>query len=154
MTLDGLYPIVLMKGISPSTEIPMHHESPSPGKRRILRNIARIGSLPFQKEACLQASSEEYLLLDELIETTISRAELEVSNDALAIKWSKVEQDALRAFADRVGNLFDKIAWQDESLTLARIINDDSIMQAIRDAANECLSQVHASFPAEELLAD
>ena len=34
-------------------------------KNRILRDIAQFGSLPFQKEACLQGTSEEYVLLDE-----------------------------------------------------------------------------------------
>ena len=62
------------------------------GKNRILRDIARIGSLPFQVEVCLQATSEEYVLLDELIQVTVSRVELELRNDVLAKKWSPAEQ--------------------------------------------------------------
>jgi 2C-methyl-D-erythritol 2,4-cyclodiphosphate synthase len=132
----------------------MHLESSSTGKNRILRAIARIGSLPFQEKACLQATSQEYVLLDELIETTLSRAELEVTNEVLATKWSQAERDALRKFVDRVNQLFDQIAWQDENLTLASIINEDPSMQMIRDAANECLRQVRVSFSVEELLTD
>ncbi len=126
----------------------------SSGKKHILRDIARIGSLSFQEAACLHAKNEEYVLLDELIETTLSRAELEVTNEILARKWSQVERDALRGFVDRVNHLFDQIAWKDESLTLANIIEEDRKMHIIRDAANECLRQVGASFTIEELLAD
>lgn len=72
----------------------------------------------------------------------------------LATKWSQEERDALQEFVDRVNNLFDQIAWQDESLTLATIINEHRSMQMIRDAANECLRQVRANFSIEELLAD
>ena len=132
----------------------MHLESSSNGKKRILRDIARIGSLPFQEKACLQATSQEYVLVDELIETTLSGAELEVTNEVLATKWSQVERDALRGFVNRVNQLFDQIAWQDESLTLASIVNEDPSMQMIRDAANEFLRQVRASFSVEELLAN
>ena len=154
MTLVDLYPIVLTKVIYRFTAIPMHPESSSIGKKHILRDIARIGSLPFQEKACLQATSQEYVLLDELIETTLSRAELEVTNEVLATKWSQVERDALQEFVDRVNKLFDQIAWQDESLTLATIINEHRSMQMIRDAANACLRQVRANFSIEELLAD
>jgi hypothetical protein len=132
----------------------MHLEPTSTGKNRILRAVARIGSLPFQKKACLQATSQDYVLLDEFIETTLSRAELEVTNEVLATKWSQAERDALRRFVDRVNQLFDQIAWQDEDLTLASIVNEDPSMQMIRDAANECLTQVRVSFSVEELLAD
>lgn len=154
MTLVDLYPIVLTKVIYRFTGIPMHPESSSAGKMHILRDIARVGSLPFQVKACLQATSQEYVLLDELIETTLSRAELEVTNEALAKKWSQSERDALQKFVDRVNNLIDQIEWQDESLTLPTIINEHRSMQLIRDAANECLGQVRAKFSVEELLAD
>jgi hypothetical protein len=89
-----------------------------------------------------------------LLETTLSSLEHEITNEVLATKWSQVERDALRDFVDRVNHLFDQIAWQDESLTLASIVHEDPSMQMIRDAANECLRQVRASFSVEELLAD
>ena len=132
----------------------MHHNSSSTGKKQVLRNIARIGSLPFQEKACLHAKSQEYVLLEELIETTLSLAELEVTNEVLKMKWSREERDSLRDFVDRANPLFDQIAWQDESLTLAKILYEDPGMQTIRDAANECLMQVRANFSVEELLVD
>jgi hypothetical protein len=131
----------------------MHHESFAPGRRRILINIARIGSLPFQEKACLQGTSQEYVLLDELIETALSRVELDVTNEVLATKWSSVERDQLRGFVDRVNHLFDQIAWRDESLTLASIVNEDPSMKRIRESANECLIQLGAKFSTDELFA-
>lgn len=131
----------------------MHLES-STAKHRILRNVARIGSQAYQEHECVQGTSEKYVLLDELLETTLSSLEHEITNEVLATKWSQVERDALRDFVDRVNHLFDQIAWQDESLTLASIVHEDPSMQMIRDAANECLRQVRASFSVEELLAD
>ena len=94
------------------------------------------------------------MLLEELIETTLSLAELEVTNEVLKMKWSREERDSLRDFVDRANPLFDQIAWQDESLTLAKILYEDPGMQTIRDAANECLMQVRANFSVEELLVD
>ena len=73
MTLADLYRTVLTKAIYRFTGILMHPESSNIGKSRILRDIARIGSLSFQEKACLQATSQEYVLLDELIETALSR---------------------------------------------------------------------------------
>jgi hypothetical protein len=130
------------------------HLDRSAGKNQLLRSIARIGSLTYQQKACLRGTPHEYVLLDELIETTISRATLEVTNDVLLMKWSLAERNALREFADRVEPLLDQIAWQDKGVPLENIVNEDQSMRKIRDAANECLSQVGTSFSLEQLLAD
>lgn len=57
-------------------------------------------------------------------------------------------------FLNLANQLFHRIAWQDENVTLARIVNEDQSMQMIRDAANECLEQLHVSYSFEELLVD
>jgi hypothetical protein len=94
------------------------------------------------------------VLLDELLETTLSRIELEVTNETLAKKWSHEERDALRDFVDRATPLFGQITWQDENLTVSTIVNEDASMRMIRKAANECLKRVKARFSLGELLAD
>lgn len=153
MTLADLYPTVLTKAIYQSTETPMHLES-SKAKRRVLRYVARIGSQSFQNQACVQGTREKYVLLDELLETTLSSIEHEITSDVLARKWSHLERNALQDFVNRANELFDQIAWQDESLSLAGIVNEDPSMKMIRDAANECLRQVQVNFSMDELLAD
>lgn len=120
----------------------------------MLLKIARIGSLPFQEVACLRATSEKYILLDELIETTLHRAELETNNKILAKKWSQAEQQALRIFIDSVGKFFEKIDWRNQTVSLAHILLEDPWMQMIREAANNCLNQLQIHFSLEELLID
>lgn len=132
----------------------MLHKSPQQRKLRVLKNIARVGSLEFQQKARLQSTEQSYLLLDELIETTLSRVQLEIDNQVLGSKWSPAERDALQAFAELVAELSDKIEWQDDTLTLLKIVNEDAAMQRIRDSANECLRTLQISFSTEELLAD
>jgi len=126
----------------------------TPGKTRILRDIARLGSLPFQEAACLQATRQEYVLLDELILTALARVQLETSNKVLAAKWSAVERDALKRFADRVDKLFGQSPWRDAKVSLATILKEDAAMKSIRAAAKDCLDQLRTNFSLEELLAD
>jgi hypothetical protein len=78
------------------------------GKLRMLRSIACVGSLDFQERECVEATSERYVLLDELIETTISRAEHEATHAQLSQKWTRGERASLLAFAQHASELFDE----------------------------------------------
>jgi hypothetical protein len=126
----------------------------SKARRRILLDIARIGSQLYQSKVCVEGTSQAYVLLDELIDITLSRVEHEIANDLLARKWSQQEKDSLHRFVERVNFFYNHIAWQDENLTIASIVNEDSWMKKIREAANECTEQIHVTFSIEELLAD
>ena len=130
----------------------MHPEPISAGKKGILQNIARIGSLPFLEKACLQATREEYILLDELIDVTLTGLELELTSKVYATKWSQAERAALQDFVDRTNDLFRQIAWQDETLTLEAIVYEDPSMRMIRDAVALCLKRFEVNFSLEDLL--
>ena len=119
----------------------------------MLRDIARLASPDYQLRAWLAGTADQYVLLDELLETTITRAEHEASHPVLSRKWKAEQQKALLAFARKASTLFDQIRWQDPKVSLGEIIHSHS-MQQIREAADECLHRVGASFTLEELLRD
>jgi hypothetical protein len=118
-----------------------------------LRNIGRVASLEYQVRECLGGTAERYVLLDELLETTIYAAEHDASHPVLSRKWTADQQQALLAFARTASTLFDQIGWQDPNVSLTQIIHSQS-MQRIREAADECLRRVGVCFTLEELLGD
>lgn len=128
------------------------HE-PEPGRRKVLRDIARMASLDYQLRECLGGTAEHYVLLDELLETTIYAAEHDASHPVLSRKWKAEQEQALLGFARKASTLFEQSGWQDPKVSLGEIIHSHPMRQ-IREAADECLRRIGVSFTLEELLRD
>ena len=131
----------------------MLHDDQELGRRNVLRDVARVASLDYQLRECLAGTADQYVLLDELVETAIARAEQAASHPVLSRKWNAEQQKALLEFVRKASTLFDQMKWQDSKVSLGEIIHSHS-MQRIREAADECLHRVGASFTLEELLRD
>ena len=58
-------------------EDPMQPDTKS--KKEYFRDIAEVGSIDFQRRWCVHGTSAEYILLSELIETTIQAAKLKAT---------------------------------------------------------------------------
>jgi hypothetical protein len=152
--LDGSCRIAPMKDIYPLQVIQMLDKTTMSGKRGLARNIARVGSLDFQVRECLGGTAERYVLLDELLETTITRSEHEATHPILSRKWSETERQALLTFSHRSSELFDLIPWRDAAVSLKDIIERNEAMAEIRNTANECLRQLGVSFTTNDLQGD
>jgi hypothetical protein len=123
-------------------------------KKEQYRGIAEVGSIDFQRKWCVNGTAEEYVLLNELIETTIYSARHKATHPVLSKDFSESERAVLLDFHDRVDELFDDIPWNDPTASIEEIVENSEAMKKIRQAANDCLRQVQASFSVEELLAD
>jgi len=120
---------------------------------RLLRNIARIESVAYQKNVCLKATVDHYVLLDELIDVTLTRAEHEISTYTENDRWRGHEVIVLKEFVEKVNRLFSQIDWGGRE-TLDEIIDSSEAMKLIRNAASDCLSSIGFSCTEGELYED
>lgn len=120
---------------------------------RLLQDIGRVASLAYQERLCLQGTAEEYVLLDELVDTTVYAAQHDVTHPILSRKWTAEQKQAISDFARQAGELSDRIEWRNPEVSLAEITQSEP-MRLMREAATECLRCVGVSFTLEELLRD
>lgn len=123
-------------------------------KDRLLKRIAQLGSLSYQVSWVVHGNAAEYVLLDELVETTAYAAKHTASDPLLSTSLSQTERDALITFHDRADELYELIPWHDPKVSIADIVERNQSMQQIRDAANECLRTLGITFSTEELMCD
>lgn len=121
---------------------------------RLKKRIGQIGSVTYQRRWVVNGSAEEYVLLDELIDTTIYEAKRQATYPTTRDRYSEQEREALIRFHDRVDPLCGLIPWRDPSVSVADIVERNRPMQQIRDAANECLQSLGVEFKTEELMRD
>jgi hypothetical protein len=122
--------------------------------KRLLKNVALIGSLNYQRRWCVHGTSSEYVLLNELIETTIYAAKHKATHPILSKNLSESEKAILIDFHDRVDELFEEVPWSDPSVSIEEIVENNEAMKRIRQVANDCLRKLGVEYSAEELLAD
>ncbi len=122
-------------------------------QKKVLRSIGRVASLEFQLRECLGGTADQYVLLDELLETTINSAEREATHPVVSEKWTRESQKVLLDFSRKVSKLFDEIAWQDPGVSLEEIIHSHAMRQ-IRATAQDCLRHFDVEFTMEQLLSD
>lgn len=129
---------------------PMQADKLSKGEQ--YRGIAEVGSIDFQRKWCVNGTAHKYVLLDELIETTIYFAKHRATHPVLFKAFSESERAILLDFHDKVDLLFDEIPWNDSTASIEEIVENSEAMKKIRQAANDCLRQLKANFSVEELL--
>lgn len=118
------------------------------------RGIAEVGSIDFQRRWCIHGTAAEFILLDELIETTISAAKHRATHPVLSKPLSAEDKTILVDFHDRVEELSDQIPWNDSSVSIQEIVENNEAMIRIRDVANDCLLKLGIEYSVKELLAD
>jgi len=123
-------------------------------KNLILKRIAQISSLDYQKRWILNGNKEEYVLLDELLDTTTYAAQHRATHPVLSQNLSIAERKALSQFCDRVNALSEQISWNDPNVSMSQIIESNAAMRGIREAAALCLQAFGLSFTADELNSD
>src|SRR5437867_806366 len=120
-------------------------------KTGLLANIARIGSLDYQRRWCVHGTAEEYVLLEELIEPTIYAAKQKASHPVLSKNLTEQERVALFVFYRRMAELLGQIPWNDTTVSVEDIVEPDDAMEQIRKTANKCLNELRVSFTSAEL---
>jgi hypothetical protein len=123
-------------------------------KKEHYQGIAEVGSIDFQRRWCVHGTSSEYVLLNELIETTIYAAKHKATHPILSKNLSESEKAILVEFHDRVDELFDEVPWNDPAVSIEELIESSEAMKKIRQAANDCLRKAGVEYSVEELLAD
>jgi hypothetical protein len=123
-------------------------------KKQQFQGIAEVGSIDFQQRWCVHSTSAEYILLNELIETTIYAAKHKATHPVLSKNLAESEKASLLDFHDRVEQLFGDISWNDPTVSIEEIIENCKTMKNIRQAANDCLRKLGIEYTVEELLAD
>jgi hypothetical protein len=121
-------------------------------REQILKGIAQVGSLEYQIRWIVNGNSAQYVLLDELIETTIHAAKHRAAHPILSQGSSDQERQAFLRFHDRVAELFARIQWQNRSI--AEIVEGDRNMEEIRIAARECLNALAVKSSVDEVMDD
>jgi hypothetical protein len=122
--------------------------------RELLRRIAQVGSLPYQVRWVVNANADEYVLLDELIETTTYAAKHRATHPILSKNLSSMEREALIRFHERVMALYGEIPWNDPKVSIADIVEENQAMGEIRAAAQECLHALGVRFATSDLMND
>ena len=123
-------------------------------KKEQFQGIAEVGSIDFQRRWCVHGTSSEYILLNELIETTIYAAKHKATHPVLSKNLSESEKAVLIDFHDRVDELFDEVPWSDPAVSIEEIVENSEAMKRIRQVANDCLRKLGVEYSVEELLAD
>jgi hypothetical protein len=123
-------------------------------REKLLKRIAQLGSITYQVRWVVNADANDYILLDELIETTIYAAKHWAMHPVLAKSLSFMEREALIRFHDRVTALFEQIPWEDPNVSIADIVENNQAMREIRGAALECLTSLGVHFTSEDLTDD
>jgi len=123
-------------------------------KDQLLKRIAQLGSLPYQERWVVHGDATEYVLLDELIETTIYAARHRATHPVLSKDLCTAERDALVKFHDQVDELYGQIPWNNPQVSNADIVENNHAMRRIREVAQECLHSLGVQFTWEELAKD
>jgi hypothetical protein len=110
-------------------------------------SLARIASLEYQQKYCINATVSEYVLLDELLDTTLFAIERYLAGST---RISDSDRMALHQFLAKAEMQIDGIPWMDKGISIGQIV-DCGAMNEIREAATECLQNMGASLSFEEL---
>lgn len=122
--------------------------------KSLLKNIALVGSFDYQRKWCVDGTSSEYVLLNELIATTTHAAKHKATHPVLSKNLSESEKAILVDFHDRVDEIFDEVPWDDPAVSIEEIVDKSDAMKKIRQSANDCLRKLEIEYSIEELLAD
>lgn len=123
-------------------------------ENRLHKRIGQLASFTYQKRWVVNGTADEFVLLDELIETTIYEAKRQATHPTTRGHYSDQEREAFVRFHARVDALYGLIPWRDTNVSIAEIVERNETMQQIRDAANECLTVLGVSFTDDELMND
>lgn len=119
---------------------------------RLKKRIGQMASIAYQEQWVINGTADEYVLLDELIETTIYEAKRQATHSTTCGQYSEKERESLIRFHDRVDAIYGLIPWRDPKVSIADIVMRNETMQQIRDAAKEGLRDLNVSFTDEELM--
>jgi hypothetical protein len=123
-------------------------------KKEQFLGIALVGSIAYQRRWCVHSTPTEYVLLNELIETTIYAAKHKAMHPVLSKNLPVSEKGILIDFYDRVVELFDEVPWNDPAVSIEEIVESSEAMKRIRQVANDCLRKLGVEYSAAELLAE
>ena len=115
-------------------------------------DIARVGSIEYQRHWCVHGTADQYLLLNELLETTSYAAMHKATHPALSKDLTEQERDALLRFHAQVDELAEQIPWQDANVSIEEIVEHSEAMREIRQAAVDCLRDIDVVVSREEIM--
>lgn len=118
-------------------------------KNQIRLHLGRLASIEYQKRFCIGATKEEYVLLDEILESAANTAQVLLDSGVLSKKFTSKELASVQDFLDVVNGLGPDIPFDSQPNDL--LINDNNDWRSVCDAAQKCLDEL-ALMPALEEL--
>jgi hypothetical protein len=119
----------------------------------IVRSIGQLASLEYQQAFCIHGTSEQYVLLDELIEATLTRVELETTHPQLSQKWNEQVLAALKSFSATVASAYHRMPSL-SSVTSLETVLQSAEMEVIRLESRKLLDAVGIQYSFDELASD
>jgi len=109
-------------------------------RKRLYEALSDLASLDFQMKYCVNATPEEYMLPEEMVESAISTIETVLSSDKQRTSYGDSELEALRGFIKLAKERFEALDIANQSVQ--NLILRDSNWSGIRQAAATCLAHL------------
>jgi hypothetical protein len=119
----------------------------------VLRSIGQLASLEYQQVFCTHGTKDQYVLLDELIETTLTRVDLETTHPQLSQKWNEQVLAALKSFSATVAIEYHRMPSL-ISVTSLETVVQSAEMAVIRLESRKLLDAVGIQYSFDELASD
>lgn len=107
-------------------------------KTQLIRRLRRLASITYQRKYIIGGTKDEYVLPDELLETTEDLVKLILSKPTSSEYFSERELSCLVAMQAILKHEGDKLPF-DGSVSNEDLIENDTAWAAIRSTAQQCL---------------
>jgi hypothetical protein len=105
-------------------------------RRRIEESLARLASRSYQRRFISEATLDEYVLPDEMLDSAASILETTLNSKTLSRSFSEAELRSMEEALARFRDLQKDIRFDDPEFSVER----DQGWVVVREVANDCLS--------------
>jgi hypothetical protein len=105
-------------------------------RKRIEENLARLASRKYQHSFVTEATKEEYVLPNEMLDSASSLLETTLSSPTLSRTLNESERDCLARALARFRRLQKEIRFEDPGFSVER----DEGWRVVREVANRCVN--------------
>lgn len=109
-------------------------------KNQLGLSLGRLASVEYQKRFCIGAVKEEYVLLDELLESAANTAQVVLGSVILSKQFTTKELESIQGFLDVANTLARTIPF--DAQPIAQLIESNDNWRSVCDAARSCLDDL------------
>jgi hypothetical protein len=105
-------------------------------KNQIRIHLGRLASIEYQRRFCIGATKDEYVLLDEILESAANTAQVVLGSAVLSKHFTPKELASIRDFLDVADDMAKIIPFDSQPVDL--LIEDNDDWKGVCDAAQRC----------------